>query len=119
MRQEAVVKVCDLLLRQSRCRCLFLHIVLLRAGARLTVEEHINVLLLRLIFLAPLSLQEATWDLDRLGKLFPLGLRAEMFVCAADLMLLDVVPCGKRVLNIDEGLVLGIWLSCDIDCGVV
>ena len=113
MRQEAVVEVCDLLLWQSRCRFLFMQLVLLRVGARLTVEEHINVPILRLVFLTPLSLQEAMWDLDRLGKFFTLGLRTEV-----DLMLLDVVLCGKRVLNIDEGLVLGIWLSCDVECGV-
>ena len=118
MRQEAVVEVCDLLLWQSRCRFLFMHLVLLRVDARLTVKEHINVPILRLVFLTPLSLQEAMWDLDRLGKFFTLGLRTEVFVCAVDLMLFDVVLCGKRVLNIDEGFVLGIWLSCDVECGV-
>lgn len=52
-----------------------------------------------------LSLQEAAWDLDRLGEFFPLGLGAEGLARAADLVLRGI--SGK------EGLVLRddfIWL---------
>jgi hypothetical protein len=70
-----------------------------------------------------LSLQEAAWELDRLGKFprrFSLGLGAEGLACAADLVL--------RGISSEEGLVLRddlIWLwmgrslfLLDVECRV-